>query len=177
MRTLTFCTVDWFSAALKYGGLVLSRLEVVRCLRPFVLLNIQFQNICEPFSRRLQVALEMQPSFQSSIKHVFVEGSECSLNKILASRQALELLYSWHFFLVTRRPLPVKKTFRQVPGFSEKVRKVPVFECVIHSADFYKNFLASRQALELFYSLHYFFRSHDHICGPYGQDVDLSTLP
>ena len=40
---------------------------------------------------------------------------------------------------------------------------MPIFECVvlIHFVEFCKNFLASRQALELLFSLHYFFWSHD----------------
>ena len=40
---------------------------------------------------------------------------------------------------------------------------VAIFECVvlIQFVEFFKTFLASRQALELLYSLHYFFWSHD----------------
>ena len=78
-----------------------------------------------------------------------------------ASRQALELLYSFHFLGVTWRLLLTENVSENVGWFSENL-KMHIFERVvlIHFVEFCKSFSASRPALERLYSLHFFVGSH-----------------
>ena len=92
------------------------------------------------------------PIFERVVLIHFVEFCKT----FLASRQALELLYSLHYFFGSHDHSFVPKNVSENAGwFSGKSEKIPIFERVvlIHFVEFRKIFLASRQALELLYSL------------------------